>query len=82
MDSFSYVYILQSENGAEHFYVGITDNLHDRLQRHNRGDVPHTADFRPWRIKTAIAFQDKERAAKFERYLKTASGRAFVKKRP
>ena len=78
---FSYVYILQSDAGAEHFYAGLTDDLRDRLRRHNAGEVPHTAKFRPWRIKTAVAFADRERAGRFERYLKTASGRAFAKKR-
>jgi predicted GIY-YIG superfamily endonuclease len=78
---FSYVYILQSECDAARFYVGLTDDLHARLPKHNAGGVPHTAKFRPWRIKTAIAFADRERAAEFERYLKTASGRAFAKKR-
>ena len=37
--------------------------------------------FRPWRIKTAIAFTERQRAIELERYLKTASGRAFAKKR-
>ncbi len=78
---FSYVYILQSELFAARFYVGLTDDLHSRLQKHNNGDVSHTAKFRPWKIKTAMAFADRERAAEFERYLKTASGRAFAKKR-
>ena len=76
---FSYVYILQSHSG-EHFYTGLTDDLNDRLRRHNAGEVPHTAKFRPWRIKTAVAFTDRERASDFERYLKSASGRAFTKK--
>jgi hypothetical protein len=35
----------------------------------------------PWRIKTALAFRDRKRADAFEKYLKTASGRAFAKKR-
>ena len=78
---FSYVYILQSESESERFYVGLTDDLRDRLHRHNAGEVPHTAKFRPWHIKTAIAFTHRERAVQFERYLKTASGRAFAKKR-
>jgi len=78
---FSYVYILQSESNASRFYVGLTDDLKARLQKHNNGGVPHTAKFRPWHIKTAIAFADREHAAAFERYLKTASGRAFAKKR-
>ena len=78
---FSYVYILQSQLGPEHFYVGLTDDLRARLRRHNAGEVAHTSKFRPWRIKTAVAFTDRQRAGEFERYLKTASGRAFAKKR-
>jgi predicted GIY-YIG superfamily endonuclease len=78
---FSYVYILQSETDTKHYYVGLTDDLKDRLRRHNVGEVPHTSKYRPWKIKTAIAFTDRSRAVDFERYLKTASGRAFAKKR-
>jgi predicted GIY-YIG superfamily endonuclease len=78
---FFYVYILHSEAGPDRYYVGLTDNLHGRLRKHNNGGVPHTAKYRPWKIKTAIAFADKNRAAEFERYLKSASGRAFAKKR-
>ncbi len=78
---FSYVYILNSESHSQRFYVGLTDDLRDRLRRHNAGELPHTAKFRPWRIKTAVAFTDRGRAAAFECYLKTASGRAFAKKR-
>lgn len=37
--------------------------------------------FRPWRLVSYTAFIDKARAAKFEAYLKTSSGRAFAKKR-
>ena len=79
--NFSYVYILQSKTSPLHFYVGLTDDLQDRLRRHNTGEVPHTAKFLPWRIKTAIAFTDRDRASAFEHYLKSASGRAFAKKR-
>ena len=78
---FSYVYILQSESDHTRFYIGLTDDLKARLQKHNNGGVPHTSKYIPWHIKTAIAFTDKDRAQKFERYLKTASGRAFAKKR-
>jgi hypothetical protein len=42
---------------------------------------PHTAKHRPWRVKTAIAFTDRQRALDFEKYLKSPSGRAFAKKR-
>jgi predicted GIY-YIG superfamily endonuclease len=75
-----YVYILQSLDG-EHFYSGMTDDLKMRIKIHNAGEVPHTAKFLPWRIKTYIAFSDEDYAVAFERYLKTGSGRAFAKQR-
>lgn len=78
---FSYVYILQSETAPETFYVGLTEDLKARLKLHNAGQVAHTSKFLPWRVKTAIAFADHQRAVEFERYLKSASGRAFAKKR-
>ena len=78
---FFYVYILQSQTDRKHFYVGNTENLLTRIEKQNAGEVPHTAKFRPWTIKTAIAFSDKEQAFHFLTYLKTASGRAFAKKR-
>jgi predicted GIY-YIG superfamily endonuclease len=78
---FSYVYILPSINQPERHYVGHTDDLHDRLKRHNAGEVPNTSKQRPWRIKTAIAFTDSGQAVLFARHLKTSSGRAFAKKR-
>ncbi len=79
--SFLYVYILRSETDAESYYIGITEDLKARILKHNSGGVPHTAKNRPWQIKTAIAFTDKQQAHAFERYLKTASGRAFAKQR-
>jgi putative endonuclease len=81
MQGFHYTYILQSDADPGSYYVGLTEDLQDRLARHNRGDVPSTASRGPWHIKTAIAFRNREQAAAFERYLKTASGRAFAKKR-
>ena len=79
--AFKYVYILVSESATDCFYTGLTDDLHKRLSKHNAGEVPHTSKFRPWRIKTAVAFTNEEKAVAFERYLKTASGRAFARKR-
>ena len=78
---FSYVYILKSQAQPHRFYVGLTDNLKERMYKHNRGEVPHTSKYKPWTIKTAIAFGEAQRAVAFERYLKTASGRAFARKR-
>lgn len=76
-----YVYILQSLSDAEHFYTGIIEDLDARLSRHNSGAVTHTSKYRPWRIKTYVAFSDKDRVFAFEQYLKSGSGRAFAKAR-
>jgi predicted GIY-YIG superfamily endonuclease len=78
--TFTYVYTLQSEANPDRFYVGLTDALQERLRKHNAGEVSHTAKFKPWFIKTAIAFRDRERVAAFETYLKSGSGRAFARK--
>jgi predicted GIY-YIG superfamily endonuclease len=77
---FCYVSILQSLTDSRRFYVGIATDLRERLATHNRGHVRYTAQWRPWFLKTYVAFRDRGRAAEFERYLKSSSGRAFVKK--
>lgn len=76
-----YVYILRSINFPDHFYTGITDHVDGRLARHNGKQVSHTAKFAPWTLKTYVAFSDEKQALAFEKYLKSASGRAFAKKR-
>jgi putative endonuclease len=76
-----YVYILRSSDFPDRYYVGVTDDLKARLSKHNAGEVSHTSKYKPWALKTYIAFSDAGQAIAFERYLKTASGRAFAKKR-
>ena len=79
--AFHYVYIIQSKSVTDRFYTGFTENIENRLKDHNSGKDPHTIKYKPWRIKTAIAFTERQKALDFERYLKTQSGRAFAKKR-
>jgi len=76
-----YVYLLQSINCPDETYVGLTDDLRSRFSAHNAGRSRHTAKYRPWRLVSYIAFSDKSKAVEFERYMKTASGRAFARKR-
>ncbi|MBV9572145.1 MAG: GIY-YIG nuclease family protein [Alphaproteobacteria bacterium] len=77
----TYVYLLQSIETRERFYVGVTDDLRVRMIAHNTGQVRHTSKYKPWRLNTYIGFSDKSRAIAFEKYLKTQSGRAFARKR-
>jgi predicted GIY-YIG superfamily endonuclease len=79
-NAFHYVYILTSESDKSHHYAGLTEDLEARLKSHNAGQVPHTSKYRPWRIETFVAFRSSEKAAAFEKYLKSHSGRAFAAK--
>jgi predicted GIY-YIG superfamily endonuclease len=61
-------------------YVGQSTDLRKRLAAHNAGQSAHTARFKPWKLTTYFAFADESTAVAFERYLKSASGRAFSKR--
>jgi putative endonuclease len=76
-----YVYLLESVEYPDQTYIGLTDDLRSRLSAHNRGRSSHTDKYKPWRLVTYVAFSDERKAIEFERYLKTASGRAFANKR-
>lgn len=76
-----YVYILQSEKAPDQYYYGMTKNIEKRLSEHNRGQSYHTSKYLPWKLKFYGAFETEQLAGNFERYLKTASGKAFLRKR-
>jgi predicted GIY-YIG superfamily endonuclease len=73
-----YVYIIKCSNGI--LYTGCTNNLEDRIKRHNAGEVIATRNNLPVEIVTYIVFTDKYKAYEFEKYLKKGSGRAFSKR--
>ena len=70
-----YVYSLKCIDG---FYVGCTDDLKARYERHQKGMVPATANRRPIVLDFYFAINDKYKAFEFEKYLKSGSGRAFT----
>lgn len=76
-----YVYILRSETDPKQLYYGCTTNLKARLNGHNYGQSKHTSKYRPWKIVWYGCFASKLKASEFEHYLKTASGKAFLRKR-
>ena len=72
-----YIYSLRCKDG---YYVGCTDNLKDRINRHGKGQVLATKDRVPVQLDFYIALKDKHKAFEFEKYLKSGLGRAFIKK--
>jgi putative endonuclease len=71
-----HVYILFCSDGSN--YVGCSSSLEDRLARHNSGNVSYTKTRLPVKLIFYAAFPDKYKAFKFEKYLKSGSGRAFT----
>lgn len=75
-----YVYILRSVAHPDRIYTGISSDPARRLAEHNSGKSIHTNKYRPWKMIACVWFEDRRRAEIFERYLKTGSGRAFVRR--
>ncbi|MGH9461195.1 MAG: GIY-YIG nuclease family protein [Vicinamibacteria bacterium] len=75
-----YVYVLRSLKDPERHYVGLTRDVGKRINWHNAGQSPHTAEHKPWELVAVMEFQDQSLATRFEKYLKSGSGRAFAKR--
>ena len=73
-----YVYILLCSDSKS--YIGGTNNLKERLKKHEKGYVIATKKRLPVNLLAYFAFQTKHIAFSFEQYLKSGSGRAFLKK--
>lgn len=74
-----YVYLLQSkkDNG---WYLGYTSDLKRRLHEHNRGDNTSTSYRGELVLIYYEAYLNKLDAIGRERFLKSGSGRRFLKK--
>jgi putative endonuclease len=75
-----FVYVLRSEQDPSRHYVGVTENVDNRLEWHNTGPSGETVRHRPWSVIVAVEFADEQTAITFEKYLKSGSGRAFAKR--
>ena len=72
------VYVIRSDQDPARHYVGITNDLPARLEWHNRGPRGHTRADRPWSVVVSLEFRTEKQAVRFEKYLKSGSGRAFA----
>ena len=73
-----YVYVLRSDRDSQ-LYVGFTENLEQRVSRHNSGDVLSTRSRRPLQLIFFEGYYDKGDAIRRERYLKTGPGKRMLK---
>lgn len=75
-----FVYVLRSQSDSTRHYVGVTSDVDSRLEWHNHGPSGQTVRNRPWSVIALIELADEQTAVRFEKYLKSGSGRAFAKR--
>lgn len=75
-----YNYILLN-SVTSRYYIGFTPDLRNRLKKHFSGKVKSTKSNLNYSLVWYCAFSGKDQALAFERYLKSGSGVAFMRKR-
>jgi len=77
-----YVYILKSAL-FDKFYIGQTQNIPERLHRHNAGTEKSTSPYRPWVLVWQTEKPSRSEAMSLEKKLKNLSKerlRIFIEK--
>ncbi len=72
-----FLYILQSQVDQS-LYIGQTNNLADRISRHNMGRSKYTKAKLPWSLLYYETFETRSAAVKRERYLKSLHSKQHV----
>ncbi len=74
-----YVYVIQSARDGR-LYVGMSKFVEERLKQHNKGMTSSTRFYKPWKLLFFENFENRIEARKREKYLKSGSGKEFIKK--
>ncbi|OHB49408.1 MAG: excinuclease ABC subunit C [Planctomycetes bacterium GWF2_41_51] len=75
-----YVYVLLSEKDGD-LYTGYTNDLKDRVNKHNNGDVQSTKHRTPLTLIYYESCLNQTDAIKREKKLKTTWGKRYLKSR-
>ena len=71
------LYILESLLDGS-YYVGSTQDLQSRIERHNEGRVKYTRAKRPWKIAYFEKHPDRSSAMKREYAVKSRKSKAYI----
>jgi putative endonuclease len=72
-----FVYIIESEKDGS-YYVGSTQDLDERIQRHNQGRSKYTKNKRPWRLLYFEEFPDRSSATARENQIKNRKKKEYI----
>ncbi len=73
-----YTYILQSLSTGR-YYVGSTENIEQRVEKHNSGSVKSTKPYRPWKLVYSKMFESRSEAVVYELKIKKMKSRSYIK---
>ncbi len=73
------VYVLKSITRT-YLYVGMTNNIERRFLEHQRGKERTTSPYRPFNLVYTENFSLRVEARKQEKYLKSGSGKEWLKR--
>ena len=74
-----FVYIIESEKDGT-YYIGSTQDVEERLQRHNQGRSKYTQSKRPWKLIYVEEYNDRTAAIKKELVIKQRKSKGYIKK--
>lgn len=72
-----FVYILCSKQNNK-YYIGQTQNLEDRVLKHNSGEVKSTKPYVPWEMVYFEIFENRSLSYKREQEIKRKKSRKYV----
>ena len=72
-----YVYILYSDK-LNKYYTGQTNDLEDRIHRHNSGSEKHTSKEMPWELLWSSEVSSRSEAMKLEKQIKKRGAERFL----
>jgi len=74
-----FVYIIESVKDGT-YYIGSTQDIEERLQRHNQGRSKYTRTKQPWKLIYVEEYKDRTAAIKKELVIKQRKSKDYIKK--
>ena len=74
-----HVYIIYSKS-IDHYYVGVTSDIQDRIKKHNSNHKGFTGRANDWVLKYSEKFEFKSSAMKRETQIKSWKSREAIEK--
>ena len=72
-----YTYILYSEK-LDKYYIGSTNDIERRLERHNQGHTPYTRIGIPWKLFYSEVYNTRKEAFVREQQIKKMKSRTYI----